>query len=817
MSFFSYFETLYSRCQKGDGYIFLLDRASHVHSRFTAEDWQLAAACSKSQPTQYIKYNLQDGSAGPGEVGKTATVSTVVAIGLDVDAGKDGFGSHDDVLIKLNGFEHKPTMIVETAGETGGFHCYWVFEKPHRIESELDREFLSDLFKRFEDHLRGHMGELDSTSNLDRLLRPAGTTNSKYGQPVQVMVSDGPYYDVAQLEASLPKPEVIEELPFAAAAYDGDSIGTKFNQDERSTATMASIMTGLGYEVWQGNGYMEFRRPGSQSGMANGRFGDRSKDGNLQLVCWSPNTPWPVNNSITLFRAYSDLLHGGDMQAAAHALLDIEAAAINTDAFVMPEFSGKHIEASPAPKYATREGGQLEFPAAENFEFREGVVEHVPEDLMRDGGWLEDCMDWITMNSSIPLPELSFSAALHLLGLAAGRGWRDTTAHQTCGNLFQMSIAPTGSGKEAPRRCIKHLLTMANMSLMIGPDKLSSGPGLDAHVSRNPKTGIMIDEAGDLIKAMCNDRAPEYMASIAGSLKILYTASSSPSWKGSLKVNDESETVAHPHLSFTGSTTPGTFFGSMSHDRVTDGLIGRFTVWHASITRDDIQKAFGDGKMSTFIDPPAALVRQFEAVADKTNSDKEAVDADGNEIMVWQEVSRTPEAHARFTKHDLAIRLRNFDHEEDRETVESSLWARANEKTAKFALLFAISRWMKHSDQGVPAITLDDMNRAVALSNFLVRRLVSAVKTGLHTSDTDRNVVELLRLVAGIQTTKGRPARFTELYRSNPLADLKGQRKDRDLIELVTTSQGYAIADPDDKGRMTMRLTQDGLSKVIGK
>ena len=827
MSNYTYFQTLYSRCTRDDGHIFLTQGPSKILHRFRADEWQLAASATENSKPNYIKYNLQDGDAvGAGSVGKSSTVKTVVSLGLDVDAGKQQFHSRDHVLTVLNRLACPPTMIVNSAGDTGGFHCYWVFEKPIRIQDEMEREFLASTFKSFEDMLREKLdGKLDSTANLDRLLRPAGSVNEKYDEPVDVVVADGRFYCINDLVEAAPVPEPVKPaIPMDAVpfkSYDDESIGTQFNQDVASTTIMASLMTSMGYEVWKSHkgDYHEFNRPGSESKMANGRFGDRSPNGNLQLVCWSPNTPFELNKSITLFAAYAALLHGGDMSVAASALVESrDEASASVEGYKEPEFLSKMVKKATAPMYAEREGGELEFPIAAEIDFQEGKVEKLPDELMRDGGWLEDCMNWVLSNSSIPLPELAFSSALHLLSLGCRREWRDTTQHQTCTNLFILNIAPTGSGKETPRRCIKSFLAAAEQPNLVGPDKLSSGPGLEGLVSREKATGVLIDEASDLIKAMCHDKAADYMASIAASLKVLYTASSSASYKGSCKVVDESEAVAHPHLSFYASTTPTSFFDSMSSDKITDGLIGRFSAFHAEVTKEDIIAAFGTDKEEFWIDAPSGLVEQWKALKDDADVSDYGAGSDGNakEELSWKEVSRTPEARARFREHDLNIRLKNLDHDGEGQTVELSLWSRANEKTAKFALLFAISRWVKHSDAGQPVITKDDMDRAIALSNFLVRRLIAAVKQNVHDSEADKDVMKLLSNIAHLsKKSSTNTATSSELYRRAPLSRMKVKKTDVALLDLVQR-QGY-VAVVNSSNGSSYCLTEDGLAKVKGE
>ena len=832
----SLFELLYGRCNDHDGDIILLERANKIGSRFKAGERKLAAAWVASNDPQYFKYNLLDGSQiGEGQVGGTNQVKTVVAFGIDVDAGKGDFHSRDHVLTTLNSMPVPPTAIINTRGESGGFHCYWILEQPYRINGDLDREFIQSAAKRWEDLLRDLLdGKLDTTSDLGRMLRPPSSKREN-GDPVEIYIADGKLYSVDDLTLGESEPAA-DVAPFepTPAFYSEESAGSAFMRSPQSPQTIAGILESLGYKVWHDNdGCYRFNRPGSESKMANGKFGDMSVNGVYQLVCFTPNAPFEVNKSLTLFQAYADLLHGGDHSLAASALSQsgfgsiVDSSWDDSD-FEMPAFVSKLVETATSCEHVDADVEVIS-PAATNVTYEPGKAIPMPTELMDDGGWLEDCTQWIMSNMSIPLPELAFSSALHLLSLACARRWRDTTPFQTCTNLFVLSVAPTGSGKEMPRKCIKQFLESVEHQDLCGPDKLSSGPGLDALVAREESVGVMLDEVGDLVQQMCSPKAADYMASISSSLKILYTASSSGHWKGSCKVVDESQGVSYPHLSFIGSTTPGKFFDAMSADKISDGLIGRFSMFHSDITKDSIREGFERSENMTWMDAPGALTEAWKSIrgAEETVSiasvfKGDRANDDGSDSSIeeieWQEVSRTQEAHDRFRQHDLDIRLKNFDHDKADQTVEMSIWSRSNEKTAKLALMLAISRWATGSRIGIPQIELRDMERAIALSNFLTRRLVTSIKSGVSDSEADADVKQFLKALTKKYTRNGEnPVRESDMYRINPLAKLKAQKRDTSLLDLMV-KQGYLIIEANPRGGgQQYRITEDGIDKVKGQ
>lgn len=817
---YKYLNALYSKCSDEDGVIAVLKNANRVDAMFRASELDEAAEFIDEANPNYMKVALLDKKKiKPGGVGGNAAVKTVVAIQLDVDANKDGFGSRDEAIDALNAMPRVPNMLVNTNGQRGGFHAYWILSEPVRIDSEHKRESMAAISKAWENRLREKYGKLDATSDLARMLRPVGTTRES-GEGVSIVWEYENRYTLDELTLEVDKParfDVPMHIDYC------ESSGSEFMKSPESPRILAGIMDRLGYKVWQvADGSWRFNRPGSMHKTFNGRIGGEvSSSGNYQLISWTPNAPFPANESITVFQAYADLCHGSDLTRAASALYDkgfgetgesVDQIEIGVDKLIANASFVTPVQEQPKPAVASAKVGS-------------DRIDPIPMELMDDGCWIGQTINWVMNNQTIELPELAFATAIHLMGLACARVWRDDSNHQTASNMYLLSVAPTGSGKEMPRKCAKVFLEEAGYQHLCGPDKLSSGPGLDWTVAQNKTVGAMPDEVGDLIEQMCSPRAAEYTASISQSLKILYTASSSGHWKGSCRVADEIEGVSYPHLNFWGSTTPSKFFSSMSADKITDGLIGRFTMLYASITKADVIAAFAKEDDMQFIPPSHALLESWRRVKMHESPNNkmlaafsaspetgESDDDEMDERVIWNVASRSKEAKERFRDHDLNIRLKNIDHEDQMQDVETSVWSRANEKTAKLALLYAMSRWAMEESSSPPVITIEDMERAVKLSNFLARRLIKSIKTQVHDSTADADVVELLRVLAKKQGDKG-SVRSSDIYRVNPLKKLKAANRDKQLLELMQI-QGYLTLGHSENGGATFSITEDGLEKL---
>jgi hypothetical protein len=120
-------------------------------------------------------------------------IAAIPGVWIDIDVGSEGHKKKDgafpnpptveaalELVKKAVGVE--PTMVVSTGG---GIHVYWLFAEPWVFETEVDRKqaiaLVSGLQKSFQLLAAAHGFSVDSTFNLDRVLRVPGTLNWKLG------------------------------------------------------------------------------------------------------------------------------------------------------------------------------------------------------------------------------------------------------------------------------------------------------------------------------------------------------------------------------------------------------------------------------------------------------------------------------------------------------------------------------------------------------------------------------------------------------------------------------------------------------------
>ncbi len=178
----AYLEALYGKCGRGH-IVFVEPCRNKVSAVFDVKRLDLAAQHIAREPRDlFMKINVMDHTAtkirNPHGVGGADEVAAIVSLHLDVDAGKDDkYLTPLKMLDALKAMPLPPSMIIQTNGDDGGFHAYWLLDEPHYITDEADRQRCQDLATRWLAELREHAkpGTIDGTANIDRILRPVGS------------------------------------------------------------------------------------------------------------------------------------------------------------------------------------------------------------------------------------------------------------------------------------------------------------------------------------------------------------------------------------------------------------------------------------------------------------------------------------------------------------------------------------------------------------------------------------------------------------------------------------------------------------------
>lgn len=140
--------------------------------------------------------------------GYASTVAVIPGLWLDLDVAGSGHekqglpSSAAEAWKIIEALPFAPTLSLRTGG---GFHSYWLFREPWIIESQEERDRAAGCIRGWQ-NLAIDAGAsfgyaVDSTHDLVRVLRPAGTVNYKYGVPVRpVEDPNSPRYNPSDFE-----------------------------------------------------------------------------------------------------------------------------------------------------------------------------------------------------------------------------------------------------------------------------------------------------------------------------------------------------------------------------------------------------------------------------------------------------------------------------------------------------------------------------------------------------------------------------------------------------------------------------------------
>jgi hypothetical protein len=173
----------------------------------------------------FVGVGLQDPAAAAATRkgrGRIEDVVALTATGLDLDLAKTKSPKRylPDRAIALEFLETLPIRPTVRVWSGAGFQPWWAFREPIMIWGADERAAAQRLVRRFHAYIRQRLNgyDLDATADLARVLRVAGSTNSKYGTPVILEDASGPHVDPAELEELCIAVPDLEATPVAAMA-----------------------------------------------------------------------------------------------------------------------------------------------------------------------------------------------------------------------------------------------------------------------------------------------------------------------------------------------------------------------------------------------------------------------------------------------------------------------------------------------------------------------------------------------------------------------------------------------------------------------
>ena len=322
----------------------------------------------------------------------------------------------------------------------------------------------------------------------------------------------------------------------------------------------------------------------------------------------------------------------------------------------------------------------------------------LPEELTDVPGFVAHMTDWIMCHSHSPNRTLAFAGALAMLAHLAGRTFADNAGTRT--NLYVIALAPSGSGKEAPRRINNKLADILGISESL-MENVASGEALEDELLKMPNLLLQSDEIAMLFGQMRGQG--RISKALSGRLRTLFTSSGGvyiPRKKAN--VSTQTQKIVNPHLTLFGTGVPEELLDGLTPQEIQNGLFGRCLILCA-----------GDENLRrtpfAFEKPPKDLIDAAKFLAKFEYGKPQVVP----ELWVVDEDDGAREAK----KQAMAFfgKQRRMLAEADLKNAHAIV-ARIEEKISKLALIYAISK-----NPFSPRIMVDAVEWAVQFAAYVVK------------------------------------------------------------------------------------------------
>ena len=512
------------------------------------------------------------------------------------------------------------------------------------------------------------------------------------------------------------------------------------------------------------DGNQHWTRPGKSQGTSA-----TLKDGTFYVFSSNAH-PFDPNVPYSPFAVLALLEHGGDFETAARQLkqegFGDEAISL-TDSDV--DLSGLLITSSD-PEEPT-------VPAIDD-------PGPVPSELLRVPGFISEVTDYCIENAPTRNPAMAFCGALALQSFLGGRKVRDPADNRT--NLYMLALAPTGSGKDYPRKINKIVLShigMGRASVL----RFASGEAIEDKLAEVPCLLCQTDEFDGMLLQIKNSRDGRF-ESLMDRLKEIYT-SADQSITTRCLAKTESTEVHQPSLTLLGTAVPTHYYSALSAKMLTDGFFSRTICVEAT---DDI------------VDQDPKIIRLPDRILETATRWARYSPTPGNIANHNPSPTIVPMTDAAQTLirevREMARQYQNEANAVD-DAVHSAIWSRVRQTTHKLALIHAISE-----NHRAPRIDVNAVSWARDFSVHQARRMLFMAQGHVSDDEFDEACKKALRVLTGWRSKHGNDAimvawRFRQRMNLHPqkFKDVVFELEQRQQIQFVTKpgktkpSSGYQL------------------------
>lgn len=359
---------------------------------------------------------------------------------------------------------------------------------------------------------------------------------------------------------------------------------------------------------------------------------------------------------------------------------------------------------------------------------KERIEEGFPIHLCREAtGLVGMIQKWIEGSAMFPQPVLALGASISVCGILMAHKAEGDTGSRT--NMYCLGVAPSGSGKEHPRKCVETLLHAVNKSDLIGGDPASSTGLLKSLQNGSGKRIIQIDEFGRVLKGMTGRNASSHVAGLPTVMMKLFSTASS-TFFGTEYANHDGkmnrQDIVQPCLCIHASTVPEHLYQAMTGTDAIDGFLSRWLIFENK-GYPDAQKPKYDSKVV-----PSEIIEAIEKF-------DESVKREGNisQLGIFpQNIPFTPKAKEMADEFCKSMRKRAQEKQEAGDNTYA-IWTRTFEHATKLAIV-------AHEDGKIDEHV---MKWALEVATYCSQYIADQATAHIADNEHEKNVKAVIEIV----------------------------------------------------------------------
>lgn len=554
--------------------------------------------------------------------------------------------------------------------------------------------------------------------------------------------------------------QTASSVPAVYSSYSGNDVAAEL----RKRGVVRESLLADGWALVGSDARKEYwRRPGKRDGVS------ASLDLETEMFyCWSTNAPpFEAERTYTPLQFVAARDFDDDLSAASKnwkERFDQETARTAEPAALA--FSLGTSPADETPDDAPSQTPPGSPPAArvetERVDGKRDLFDEVPfpRDLFACGGLLERIQRFTDANSIRPQPELAFAGALALVSFLIGRKLT-TDRGMTTPNLYVVGLGGASSGKNAARETNMKLLSAIDLGGSV-VERFESAQALQNMICAQKKILLQQDEFGQELQTTTLSAGANRFFVVTEMLK-LFSNAKSPYYSPRVVAADfnsggkgNAKNVAYPFLTVYGTTNYCDVRAAITGSLLRNGFVARTLFIAGRQYSPKRVLSFDDSRKTRFVEPSTLLLEH---------------------VAAWS-AFRDCKQFETPTLFDVPYERDAFDYLNEYETEEvepairetagsdsgglCEFLGRAAEKTRKYALIFAASRF--GPNEATLRVDLACAKEAVALSRYetaFFRRLLS---TEIVESEEQKNVVEAKRWILGLNAGFFQRAEFVRHF-----------------------------------------------------